>query len=294
MTNPFMMIYTIIHEYFTKYFNLITNRFFGGEYFSIGLLVLAVMILIFYRDKMRNGYRMFVAFILVALAVVFNPLTEPLFGLLPGGGDATVTWFWIVCPILMTTAYALSARCTEIKDKTKKIVTVVSLSLALVMTGGSLLGLYQLMDPESVYKVRADSVELADELMRLNGGRPTSVFVFVRHFNESDDDVIGGTLKTGITQYTNTVKVYEWYSSNVYLRDYILSNSIPDGSVSSNVYLRRLIETNYEELGFDYVAIPDYDRIIPKMEYAGYVLAGNAGGYNIFRRADPVSIWLID
>ncbi|MCR5592146.1 MAG: hypothetical protein K6F79_00175 [Saccharofermentans sp.] len=202
------------------------------------------------------------------------------FVLLPGTTSSMAEYarVWILCPVWLFVAYVLSVELSNNCNTVLRYLFVVITALVLVLFGSNLQNNNMINEANNRYKVRADSVALADELIELSAGRPISAWIFLPKPVIEDKFVDGGTLYEGIMQYSAEIELYRYFYTDEIWDTYFVSDYMPDGVTPSEECIPPILD----QLPHDYVIWPDESRLIPKMENCGYELLSRVDGYLIF------------
>ncbi len=259
----------------------VLNLFFAGSIVYICVVIASIVLLLVRRKALKKGFDLFFFYtVLLLVFVIFNPLLFKLSGYLH---DSTSVFarVWIICPLWMIVAYAVSS--LDIKNKFISGAIVIAAAAVLIYFGGSTRSLKMFNTPSNPYKIRSEAVEISDEILNLSGGEPASLLIFVPLTPEPERFVNGGTIYEGINQYTASISACPIGYTDEYWDSYLMADYMPNGVTTTADYMNSLID-QYEEMhGIEYVALPDEDIFISRLEYCGYELAGHAGDYYIFR-----------
>lgn len=278
MSDFFSFICYTINHYLIESVNEITNVFFNNNYVFLCLSTFLFVYLFAKRDKLKTGYNLFFAFsVMVGLIVIYNPLIwKKLFD--TPDLKSVYARFWLLCPLWLVIAYGLSSMITQINPKRKAFFSIIT--TVVVIIAGNTIGT-MMIPTGTIYKIRPEAVEIADEIQMINDGKPTSLLIFIP-IDEYDGRYINnGTVYDGITQYTGKIMVYPRGYTDEKWDDYYTSDYQPNGGASV-YFVNAVLAEEYESHPFEYVAFPDDQRILSKMLDIGYDLVGHTSNYYIF------------
>ena len=286
MFNWLQQIALFIHKYLVGVFDTSIQTLYAGNYAYFIITTIAVVLLFHYRDRMHKGYRLFMVFTgLILLIVIFNPLFYMILMKLPSVNAGVVARFWVLCPIWLIVAYSLTMHYDSMDKKWLRIGLPVVTAFVLIFAGSTIETLGMTTDANNIYKVRNESIQIADELLRLSGGEPTSCFIFISD-DENEDRNDGETIFSGINQYTGQINLHSCYYTQEQWRNYYIGiNRYITGSKADH-YISRILNKRYEQWGYEFFALPDNERVNDRLNNLGYFPIGNAGGYNIYRYAE--------
>ena len=263
-----------------------TEMYFAHNYVYLGVFILALLFLIWKRKEYKAAFGLLGVYTILQLVlIIYNPLLLPLCNKIPGfdvEGSKVFARFWLLVPVWIIIAYVLAVTLPKIKIKVLKYVAAVAVAALLIYTGDSVRSLDMFNDSSSVYKVRPEAVELADEILNITGGGPASLYLFQPEYEVADNFVNGGTVHYGILQYTGNIRVVPHSYSQAEWDGWLTPEYCPDQQTTSQSYIHSCFMTgDYYEC--DYAAVPDDERINYKIDNLGYELVGQAAGYNIYR-----------
>ena len=281
-----MSLFLYLKEFFSVTLVGNTELYFAQNYLYLGVFILALVYLIWKRNDCKAAFGLLGVYTILQLVlIIYNPLLAPILNRLPGfnvEGSKVFARFWLLVPVWIIIAYVLSVTISKIKNKILTYVVVVAITAVLIYTGDSVRSLNMFNDAQCAYKVRPESIEIADEIISITGGEPTSVYMFVPEYDVADNYVNGGTIYYGILQYTGLIYVsphpyaaWEW-------EDYLTPEYCANSDILSQSYIHSYFIIG-DTLGCEYLAMPDDERINYKIDNLGYELMGQAGGYNIYR-----------
>ena len=278
-------IYEYLHSYFTE--NLVenTNLFFGGNILYLVLFVVSLVLIIVNKKDKNDAKRFFIPYILIFLILVmYNPFWKALFLKFPASvGGAVYVRFWLICPVWVLIAYTLSDGLSDCKNRMIKCFGIVALTVMLILSGNTLRALNMVNEPHNPYKIRTESIEVADLILADTDYKPTSLLILILPPGVDENYAEGGAIFTGLQQYSGIIKFNRFSYDEDFLNTYLLTEQTPDGAAQED-WLNWFLNVRYNDCGgFEYVALPDYDCLIDRMEYCGYGFVGNAGGYNVYR-----------
>ena len=263
-----------------------TELYFAHNYVYLGVFILALIFLIWKRKEYKAAFGLLGVYTILQLVlIIYNPLLMPLCNKIPGfdvEGSKVFARFWLLVPVWIIIACVLAAVISGVKNKIVKYVAAIAVAALLIYTGDSVRSLDMFNDTSSVYKVRPEAIAIANELLEITGGEPTSLYLFQPEYEVADNFVDGGTIHYGILQYTGNIRVVPHPYSQAEWDGCLTSEYCEEQGVSSQSFIHSsfMIGDYYE---CDYAAVPDDERINYKIDNLGYELVGQAAGYNIYR-----------
>lgn len=259
------------------------DTYFGNNYFYIVVFIISLIYLLLKKPQLIRGREFLFSYtVLVTLFVILNPLLKVILTRFPDINESVLARFWIVCPIWVVIAYSISMCGSELKLRGLRYIFVLVFSVVLIVTGDSLKSLEMTNAPSNIYKIRTESVEIADEIDLLNNGQPADILIFVPSLEHLENYEDGGTIYFGIIQYTSNIRTHRYgYRENVWV-DYFTSEITPLGTLSCE-YVNSELQRSSPGV-FDYIVCPADEGIIPNLEYCGYELESSVSGYYIFSR----------
>ncbi len=280
-------------ETIIKYFSSIVdivNIFFSKNMLYLFLFVFALVSIQFcnHNNNMR-GKRMIVLYTIMTLfLVVFNPFLFDLSMNYPVLGYEVFARIWLMCPIWVAISYCISATAVHNYFRPMPLKRIVTIAFAglIIAFGASNSTLKMMNDVSCKYKVRSESVEIADKILAYSNGEPTVLFIYVPKTQDDANYINGGTIYEGIRQYTGTIATYRYEYTEEIWNNYYLSEIIPVGNITSDAYVCEFLNIAHEENGFEFIAFPDDPRILDRMEYCGYEYIDHIAGYYFFQVAD--------
>ena len=283
MPDWLLWLYSYIQDYLTVSIPGVTDMFFAANTVYLILVVVSFVYLYSRRDKLRNGYKLLFAFSILALVlIIYNPLSRLEFYLFPSASDAVFARFWLLCPVWLVVAFAADSCVFESKNKWFKHAGIVALTAVLIFSGKTVDLLSMTNDPDNTYKIRSESVDLADGIMELSEGRPVKLFIMIPDDEYNGKFKVEGSVAEGIAQYNGYIDIYPVFFSDEEWNDYYVSEMTPDNEATSEYYINKTLMYKYLQYHFDYVAWPADELIAQKMERCGFELLGEYGGFNIF------------
>lgn len=131
------------------------------------------------------------------------------------------------------------------------------------------------------YSPRPEAAQIASELLRLSEGQQVSVMVMDFVQEDTFNSVNGGSLNSSIRYYSTDITA-KCAGMTDRRWEIFTSESDPEEDDGSVRYMRALFDRFAESFDYEYVVIPEDERIARNMEYIGFEPAGNAAGYSIF------------
>ena len=276
-------LHSYIHDSFTVSMPGVTELYFASNIVYMLFVVIAFVYLFYTRKTNRNGYNLLFAFsVLTMLLIIYNPFLHLVFFLLPSTSDAVFARFWLLCPIWLITAFAIVSFVFGFNSNSKKTTSLIALAVVFVLFGDSLYSLSMMNYFDNAFKIRTESVELADGLMRLREGNPVKLLIMLPNDGNNGKFENGGSISEGIAQYNGYIEVYSYFYTDEEWNNYYKAETIPETGETSTYYINRSLMHKFLKYRFDYVAWPADDLIDQKLEQGGYSLLGEYGGYNVF------------
>ncbi len=278
-----------IQEYFTNGINETVNAFYNNNIVYFIISIVCLLLLIEHRKTLKSGYRLLSSSSLFLLFVI---LLIPLFTTwtikLPFVDSAVISRFWIIIPIWLIITYVLTSFLSQISNKTLKTAAILIITLTLVFSGHNSINMvfdqtpiHAYNEPSSIYKIRRESVDIADALLRLSNEPSTSVFLFLPEEDigpsEGGNYVEGGSVFSGITQYSGKLYVRCLFYNETEWNSYLYDNAELE---NNDIYNTITILQNYH---YSFFVIPNNDTSNNRIDSLGYCLAEQIDGYNIYR-----------
>ena len=270
-------------------FKEVTDGFWGGNIVYLVIALASVVLLIVKRDKFSRGSKLFIAFsMLTVVLLIYNPALHLLFVKMPESNMQVFNRLWLLVPVWMIIAYALSAGLSEMKNKVLCYALCFVAALLLIVAGKTLVDQNMVNTPRDIYKINPLSIQIADDLLAMNEGEPVSVAFFVRDYEGGGNFVNGGNVAAGITQYTGMVNVDPHYYTEEVWNEMYLADVLPYGDIRSIDHIDHCFQDHLSQ-GNDYVII-EYNEIVDgKVQTLGYDTVGRYENYIIYNlRADDV------
>ena len=264
-----------------NYIKHITNIFFEGNYLYLFLFIISLITLTVSLKKQSRRVLSLLMFSYLSLLFIYLPLTSVLFDRYLDGNPVFAR-LWMICPVWIIVACAAVICLSGISNKVIKVVSVFLIIILLIVSGSSIRTLNMISNTDDVYKIRNEAVEISNEVMRLNNDEPTSLFMLVPVYTVPDNFVEGGTVKSGIEQYTGRVNLTAFGCSDEFWNDYFLSDVTPTNRESLE-WINAFINERYAASGAEYFAVPDDEIVNSKIDSLGYELLSQAGGYRLYR-----------
>lgn len=267
---------------FTETYPAITDSFFDGNIAYILIVLISLVLLFIRRKDLKEGHQMFAAFTLVSLLIIYNPLFRLVFSKIPSANDGVIARLWILCPFWLIVAYVVALYCSKISKAVVKYIAVLATVSVLILTGSTVRSLGMIREPSNIYKINEASVEIADEVLELNGGEPVSLMIFTPEYEVGENFIEGGTINEGMRQYTADVCVYAHRPSEEFWNDYFVADITPTNRDSVE-YLNAYITEWHDVQCFDYFAVPVDEVVKSKLDTLQYELVSSIAGYDIYR-----------
>lgn len=278
----FSDIYTWVHDRLINPVVHVTEIFFSSNYVYLILFIVCFVLLIKKRKEMPEGYVLLGLYSSIVLPLIYFLWLFDLFNIIPFSGDAVFARLWLLCPVWLVLSYAMVVYVCNINTKHVKYLVILGLSLLLVLSGASIRSLSMVNTPQNLYKIRSESIEIADQVLRLNNGEPTSLFMIVPYQGVEDNYVNGGTINMGIEQYTSEIQLTAFKLSEEDWNNFFLSETTPT-NLDSEDWIRLFISQRYENTYADYFALPTNDILNSRLSDLGYEWQSDVAGYSIYR-----------
>jgi len=279
-------------ETVSRYFSVvvdITNMFFSRNLFYLFLYIVALTWVSSDNHLYQRGKRLITIFTFIVLGfAIFNPYLYDLSLKYPVLGYEVYARIWLMCPIWVTISYCASIAISQGCFQKKHWNTVVAIAFAglIIAFGASINSLNMMNDTNCKYKVRTESIEIADKILDYSNGEPTVLFIYVPKTHDEANYINGGTIYEGIRQYTGEIATYRYEYTEEIWNNYYLSEIIPVGNITSDAYVCEFLDIAHENNGFEYIAFPDDPRILARMDYCGYEYLDHIAGYYLFSVVD--------
>ena len=267
-----------------EHFKWALFSFFENNYIYLSLVLIAVAFIILYRKKMTQAYYLLILFSLPVLLIIFNPYVVSYLKSFPGFNKQVSSRFWIIVPVWIAVAFVLSLALSKIRLMKVRYPVGIAIAVLLVLAGASTQEMGYHIRAEGRYKIRADSVQIADMILSFSAGEPASVLMFVPEEEGNGHYVWAGTVAEGIRQYSGNISVHKSKYSQDRWDNYFMSDIVSgDTEQTSEAYIGSLLYKYYCENIYDYVIWHADDIILEKMGYCGYELVGQTEEYYIYR-----------
>lgn len=268
----------------SEHFKWALFSFFENNYIYLSLVLIAVAFIILYRKKMTQAYYLLILFSLPVLLIIFNPYVVSYLESFPRFNEQVSSRLWLIVPLWIIAAFFISVSLLKIKYLKIRYPVAILAAVLLIVAGASAQETGYYIRAEGRYKIRAESVRLADEILSLSDGVPASVLMIVPEEDGRGSFVFTGSVAEGISQYTGNISIHKLKYSQELWNDYFLSDIVPgDNEQTSEAYIALMLYYNYCNYGYDYVIWPADDIIMEKMGYCGYELVGQIDGYCIYQ-----------
>lgn len=256
---------------------------FDSNYIYLAIFIMCFVTLFAKRKEHTKGYLLFGVFSSFVIMFMLIPSTQSLFDRIPSTNEPVFARLWILCPIWLIVIYSfVNWIFANKKDNSNKEVGIVLLSALLIVSGSSLTSNNMLNNTVSAYKVKSESVEIADEILQLNNDNPTTVFILVPYYSEGENYINGGTLNMGIQQYTGKIRILPYKCSEDFWCDFFLSDATPTNR-DAEEWLGAFVSEWHEATGYEYLAVPSNDIVERRLADLGYDCISTTAGYNIYR-----------
>ncbi len=279
-------LYLFVHDQIIGSFLNVINLHFAENYVYLLLFVICLVMLIVKRKDLTRGYLLLGIFTSIVLIILFILPTQMLFNMIPASDDSVFARLWLLCPVWLVIAYVAAASIPKMENKIHKTVISMVLVLVIVFSGNTIQSLNMLNNPQTPYKIRADSVEIADEVLRLNDGNPTSLFILVPDYADGENYINGGTLNMGIQQYTGDIQLTPFKCSDDFWNGYFLSDITPTDREAEE-WLGAFVSERYAATGAEFYASPTNEIVDKRLEDLGYECISTVSGYSIYKMKTP-------
>lgn len=269
-------VYAIIHNSHVSFWN--------GNLLLFMAYISSLIIIFNSRGKATRGKQLFAAFSIMLLVICYTPFAHIFFAKLPESNDAVYSRIWIILPVWLVIAYAVS----ELKDKVRSNLLrnglYLSLSALMVFTGSSIYTLGMNIDSQTPYKVKSQGVEIAEKISSIEGDNPVELLLFdYPQSGTLDNYILGGTIYGAIGQYSGTIRVIPFYVDETTMQDYYLSDTLPDGETSSIEYIDTVLSRCHLGYDFSYIVMPENYTLRERMLYLGYKCISTYDGYDLYQ-----------
>ena len=267
----------------------IVNIFFSKNMVYLALYIFAVITTLFCKRNDLRGKQMIVIYTIITMVlVVFNPFLFDLSLNYSVLGYEVFARIWLMCPMWIAISNCLSKTVSYVSSRKKHLKSVITFAFAgiIIAFGSSINSLHMMNDVNCKYKIKLESVEIADKILDYSNGEPTVLFIYVPKTQDDANYINGGTIYEGIRQYTGVISTYRYEYTEEIWNNYYLSEIIPVGNITSDAYVCEFLDIAQKENGFEFIAFPDDPRILDRMDYCGYEYLDHIAGYFFFRVAD--------
>ncbi len=279
-------LYSFFHDQIIGSFFNVTNLHFAENYVYLLLFVICFVILIVKRKDLTRGYLLLGIFTSIVLIILFILPTQMLFNMIPASDDSVFARLWLLCPVWLVIAYVAAASIPKMENKVYKTVVSIVLVLVIVFFGNTIQSLNMLNNPQTPYKIRAASVDIANEVLRLNNGKPTSIFLIVPDYADGENYINGGTINMGIQQYTGDIQLTPFKCSDDLWNSYCLSDITPTDREAEE-WLGAFVSERYAATGAEFYASPTNEIVDKRLEDLGYECISTVSGYSIYKMKTP-------
>lgn len=264
-----------INSLFSSGVSEITKMFWENNYIYIVLFVVAILLITKQRKQLGNGYNLLFSYtILVFILVIYNPVTRMFVSAIPVTITPIYARLYMLLPMWVIIAYGLALLN---KRKQTSFISIALLAATMILAGNSLELNSMLVDSNNMNKVNSDAVLIADTIMNINDGKPTSLWIILPEINNEEKYIYGGTIGDGIKQYTANIRLSKWYYDEEYWNDFFVSDDV------SADYIGSIIDNTLKQQGVEYIAIPDDESVAGKMSILGYEVLGHECGYYFYK-----------
>lgn len=274
----------IVYEYLSGPFMLFlsetTDVLFAGNYIYLSMVIVSIVSVFTSRRDNSRTSNLLVAFTLVTLLLfVYNPLFSYIFHLFPYGFDDVKARIFLLCPFWLIIASDLSETALRFRRKVCSPIFAIVIAFILIFAGDSIDSRSMANDSECIYKIKDQSVDIAEEALQISNNEPVSLFiVFPNGSNGKFEN--GGSVYEGIKQYSAIISVDQYAFTEEAWNERFLEDTMPDGVTLTEEYIRTFLSV--QTSGYDLIAFPDDERINNKICNSGYVIVGQASGYNLY------------
>ncbi len=285
MFDAYTDTYNWLCSYFASNVRSNTEVFFSNNYIYLVLVIISVVLLA-HHQKLSRGRKLFLAFFVFFMAlVIYNPIANDYFLSFPSFDAAVFNRFWIVFPIWTMLAYVFTSYTSKFKASLSKLTAVLITSAVLVFSGNTVSNAGMYIPTTNPYKINDESTYIAEDVLELSDGEPTSVYIFVPYERTDANYIYGGDVVYGIKSYTGLIDVQSFEYIEAYYNGYLVSDITPDGRITSE-YIPYYLDQVRDilEFDFDYVIFPTDERIYDNLMAADYELVCLRDSYSIYQR----------
>lgn len=255
------------------------NLFWNNNYFYL-LLFIFSLVLLMEKDSKRITKDILLFTFILLFAILFNPLLQLLLPTEIKENDAVFARFWILLPAFLLIPIAIVALIEKQSNHIKRIIIAVTIVI-IVVSGNSICTMGAMNSADNCFKINDEAVTLANILLKQNEDSPRVILVYVG--TSTDGNFMnGGNVPAGIPQYTAQINLKTLYTSNEQWNDYYLADTTPEG-VDGGAWLGYILKDFiYERFEYDYIIMPNDDRIDAKMSSEGFALLDSTEHYRIY------------
>lgn len=284
----------IIENLYQLYLNIVEETlasiytsheyFWNGNAFFFILYIASLTIVIANKEDKSKAKRLFAAFSVFVILICYCPITRMVFLRLPESDEAVFSRFWVILPVWMVIAFAVS----EVKNRIKSVFIQNGLYLiiaaGIVLTGSSVDSMGYYFDANSLYKVKTEGINIANQVASISENEPVELLLFDNtQVDTSDNFVPGGTVSSAIGQYSAEIQTIPCYVDEVTWQDCYISSSLTDGDTASVLYVDDMLAQKRMKYDFSFVAMPKDYLLRIKMLYSGYKYVSSVNGYDLYQ-----------
>lgn len=258
----------------------ISDLFFEGNYLYICLFLFSLIILAVRGRKQAGRESSLLLFSFLALLFIYFPVTSIFFDKFLNG-DPVFARLWIICPIWIVISFVLANCFIKISNRIVKTLAITTLTVLLIAVGSNVRSLTMINEPNNIYKIRSEAVDVSEAVLKLNNGEPTSLFILVPVYTGPENYVEGGTVGSGIEQYTALIDLTSFGCSDEFWNDFFLSDITPTDRESEE-WLNAFVNERQVASGAEYFAFPTNDIVNQRLISIGYNWKSDVGGYSIY------------
>lgn len=283
-------IISIIRNYINSFLPELLNLFFAGNVIYFVIFIVTMSQLSQYKNELLAGKKLFFNYTIgVLFLTVLNPFFVIAFMRSPSASYESLARFWLLCPTFLLFSFVFCILIISIKRQFHRFVALGVLLVLLFSSGNTITSLGMINSTNNIYKIRSESIVIADRIITLCDGAPTAVLVFIPEYEGPGNFVDGGTIASGIMQYTGLIDVHtNGYTDDTW-HDFYILDQIPGTDISTQDYLDAVLSEYYRLYQCEFVIIPDDECMIEKMHNSNYELVDSETGYYIYQRMNAYS-----
>ncbi len=263
----------------------ITSIFWDDNYLYLAAFIISYIYLVFQCKKGKINGKLFLCYSAILLvAFLYNPLGYKFMFKLPTGGDLVFARLWIILPVWLTIASAITVLAFSLKKAWQKHALICTMAVTLSVCGMTILDKDAYIETTNEYKIRDEACAISDVILEDNGNESVGVFMIMPASDSDGNFMRGGNIYNGIRQYTGKFDIRVLYISDDEWNNWYLGETFEPGNLPSNEFLRRSLEVWQGNFDYEYVVEPTAEEMVAKMQYSGYELISAMDNYSVYRK----------